>query len=110
VLYEPSRADVGSDDHLDEVAARAARDVRRRRAAETAVPERRPARRATEKTDAEDRSGAENLSASKNDAALAEAKTTMRAMLQTQAVVVQTRTTKAASQEAQRDARRERGL
>ena len=100
VLYEPSRADVGSDDHLDEVAARAARDVRRRRAAETAVPERRPARRATEKTDAEDRSGAENLSASKNDAALAEAKTTMRAMLQTQAVVVQTQKTKAASQEA----------
>ena len=100
VLYEPSRADVGSDDHLDEVAARAARDIRRRRAAETAVPERRPARRATEKTDAEDRSGAENLSASKNDAALAEAKTTMRAMLQTQAVVVQTQKTKAASQEA----------
>ena len=110
VLYEPSRADVGSDDHLDEVAARAARDVRRRRAAETAVPERSSVRRATEKTDAEDRSRAENLSASKNDAALAEAKTTMRAMLQTQAVVVQTRTTKAASQEAHRETRAENAV
>ena len=102
VLYEPSRADVGSDDQLDEVAARAARDVRRRRAAETssAVPERRrdSARRATKKTDA-DGSGAENHSASPRDAALAEAKTTMRAMLQTQAVKLKTtRKTKAAEE------------
>ena len=103
VLYEPSRADVGSDDQLDEVAARAARDVRRRRAAETssAVPERRSARRATKKTDA-DGSGsgfvAENPP-SPRDAALAEAKTTMRAMLQTQAVKLQTRKTKAAEED-----------
>ena len=105
VLYEPSRADVGSDDQLDEVAARAARDVRRRRAAETssAVPERRSTRRATKKTDA-DGSGSGSGFVSENppsprDAALAEAKTTMRAMLQTQAVKLQTRKTKAAEED-----------
>ena len=107
VLYEPSRADVGSDDQLDAVAARAARDVRRRRAAETssssAVPERRSTRRATKKTDA-DGSGSGSGFVSENppsprDAALAEAKTTMRAMLQTQAVKLQTRKTKAAEED-----------
>ena len=106
VLYEPSRADVESDDQLDAVAARAARDVRRRRAAETssssAVPERRSTRRATKKTDA-DGSGSGSGFVSENppsprDAALAEAKTTMRAMLQTQAVKLQTRKTKAAEE------------
>ena len=100
VLCEPSRADVGSDDELDPVAARAARDVRRRRASAEAdaLPERLSARQKrvgnkTNKTESRD----------PRDAALglAEAKSTMRAMRQTQAV--QTQATRAKTP-ARRDA------
>ena len=101
VLCEPSRADVGSDDELDPVAARAARDVRRRRASAEAdaLPERLSARHAAV--------GNKNKTESRDprDAALglAEAKSTMRAMRQTQAV--QTRTaTRAKTPASSRDA------
>ena len=84
VLCEPSHADLGSDDEPDAVAARAARDVRRRRAtAETnAFPERLSARRGSKR-----RKG----SVPERDAALAEAKSTVRAIRETQAVERQRR-------------------
>ena len=92
VLCDPSHADVGSDDELDPVAARAARDVRRR--TEASAPsvdplrERLSARRAV--------SGDETESRDSRDAeiGLAEAKSTMRAMRQTQAVQTQARRAK----------------
>lgn len=99
VLCEPSRADVGSDDELDPVAARAARDIRRRRASAEAdaLPERLSARHAVgnkkNETESRDPRGAA--------LGLAEAKSTMRAMRQTQAV--QTQATRAKTP-ARRDA------
>ena len=99
VLCEPSRADVGSDDELDPVSARAARDVRRRRASAEADahPKRLSARHAAgNKNETESR---EPRDAGR--AGLAEAKSTMRAMRQTQAV--QTQATRAKTP-ARRDA------
>ena len=103
VLCEPSHAELGSDDEPDAVAARAARDVRRRRAGDEtdALPERRSSARLGRQK--------KSPPAPERDAALAEAKSTVRAMRESQAAKRQTRAKAPSADAIETRERRESG-